>query len=31
LCNWEHPTSPKVHYFEGSLVRRVKVRVRVGV
>jgi len=31
----KHPTSPKVHYSEGSLVRRfrfrVDVRVRVGV
>jgi len=27
----KHPTSPKVHYSEGSLVRRVRVRVRVRV
>jgi len=25
----EHPSSPKVHYSEGSLVRRVRVRVVV--
>jgi len=33
LYGGKHPTSPKVHYSEGSLVRRVrvKVRVRVGV
>jgi len=31
LNSREHPTSPKVHYFEGLLVRRVRVRVRVGV
>jgi len=27
----EHPTSTKVHYSEGSLVRRVRVRVGVKV
>jgi len=27
----EHPTSPKVHYSEGSLVRRFRVRVKVRV
>jgi len=27
----KHPTSPRVHYSEGSLVRRVRVRVRVRV
>jgi len=27
--NGKHPNSPKVHYSEGSLVRRVRVRVGV--
>jgi len=25
---WKHPTSPKVHYSEGLLVRRVRVGVK---